>query len=329
MLTHREATAQDVPSLAAMNRQLIEDEQHPRSIHLTLPQLEERMRGFLTEGYGAVLFERDDRTVGYALFRDRQDSIYLRQFFVTRDCRRQGIGREAFDILRKCVWPTERRLTVEVLWSNRGAYRFWKAVGYHEYAVELEIIADSSACLWAEPQADVDVQVLPAQMSDLPVVENLSCLYIHDCSELAGWACPETGWFGGCDDFFNDWRAGRNQPFVIRAGGELAGFTGLQVVDDEYGHQWDIPEFFILRKFRRRGVGRQVAMHLFDMHPGKWLVRQLMSNPPAVAFWRAVIAEYTCGKFTETRRPSPWGEMNHIRFSSAGKSAGGSHNATP
>lgn len=139
MLTHRLATVQDVELLATMNRQLIEDERHPRNIHMTPSQLQERMRGFLTEGYQAVLFEHDSRIVSYALFRDRGESIYLRQFFVARDCRRLGIGREAIDLLRRCMWPQDRRLTVEVLASNQTGYHFWKAVGYRDYAIELEI----------------------------------------------------------------------------------------------------------------------------------------------------------------------------------------------
>lgn len=159
------------------------------------------------------------------------------------------------------------------------------------------------------------VEIIPAKISDLPVVENLSSLYIYDCSELAGWACPETGRFGGCDEFFDDWRAGRNAPFVVRVGDELAGFTGTRQVQDDHGLQWDIPEFFILRKFRRRGIGSHVATHLFHMHRGAWRVCQLMSNPPAVAFWRAVIGTYTDGRYSETLGDSPWGPMNFIRFS--------------
>ena len=90
--------------------------------------------------FTAVVFEENDRTVAYALFCDHEDSIYLRQFFVCRDCRRRGYGREAMRILTERVWPRDKRLTVGVLSRNKIGYAFWKAVGLKDYAVELELL---------------------------------------------------------------------------------------------------------------------------------------------------------------------------------------------
>lgn len=337
MLTHREATVQDVEQLATMNRQLIEDEKHPRNILMTMPQLQERMRGFLADDYHAILFERDGRAVAYALYRDRGDSIYLRQFFVARDCRREGLGRKAMSILRGQVWPAGRRLTVEVLVSNHTGLCFWRAVGYRDYCIELEILPDEgspasqptgtsdgmvSAATTADAPGIPGIQVLPGTDADLPVVENLARFYVYDFTEFTGWQCPESGLFGGCDDLFDDWRAGTNKPFVIRVGGELAGFAGVKDLDGPDGIEHDVQQFFILRKFRRRGVGRHVAIHLFETHPGRWRIRQLAANTPALAFWRTIIGDYAANHFTETRTPSPWGEENTIRFDNGPSSYG-------
>jgi predicted acetyltransferase len=48
-------------------------------------------------------------------------------------------------------------------------------------------------------------------------------------------------------------------------------------------------EFFILRKYRRHGLGRQAAGQLFDMFPGLWTVRQQRTSPAACDFWRRAI----------------------------------------
>jgi predicted acetyltransferase len=58
-------------------------------------------------------------------------------------------------------------------------------------------------------------------------------------------------------------------------------------------------EFFVMRKYRRRGVGRQVAGQIFDMFPGQWSLYQKEDNLPAQSFWRCVIAEYTQGAYTD------------------------------
>jgi len=132
-------------------------------------------------------------------------------------------------------------------------------------------------------------------------------------SEFLGWACPATGLFGGCDEFFEDWKAGTNHPYLIKAGSELAGFAGVKAYEE--GHC--IQEFFVLRKFRRQGVGRRIAIELFEKFPGDWRVQQLAKNTPAIGFWRAVVRDYTGDEWAEHVESGEWGPMNTIRFCNA------------
>lgn len=103
-------------------------------------QLEQRMRGFIEGDYRAIIFEQAGEVVAYALYREGPEEIYLRQLFVVRNLRRQGIGRRAVELLRSRIWPKTKRLTVEVLVANEGAVAFWRAVGYVDYALTLEIM---------------------------------------------------------------------------------------------------------------------------------------------------------------------------------------------
>lgn len=139
-LNHRIATVVNCPLLAELNHQLIQDEGHRNP--MTLPELQHRMRRWLSENYTAVLFEEGAEVVAYALFREESEEIYLRHLFVNRSRRREGIGRNAIEILRSRVWPTNKRLTVSVLTSNEPAMAFWRAVGYHDYSLTLEILPE-------------------------------------------------------------------------------------------------------------------------------------------------------------------------------------------
>ena len=58
-------------------------------------------------------------------------------------------------------------------------------------------------------------------------------------------------------------------------------------------------EFFVMRKYRRIGVGSAFATRLFDMFPGRWEVAEVAPNTNGAAFWRAVIGKYTDGHFEE------------------------------
>jgi len=138
-LTHRRATPADCRLLGALNVQLIQDEGHRNP--MTEPQLVKRMRDWLRRGeYAGELFEEDGEVVAYALYRELPDEIYLRHLFVVRPRRRQGIGRRAMRMLMDQVWPRGKRLVVEVLCANAAGAVFWKAMGYREYSLCLEIM---------------------------------------------------------------------------------------------------------------------------------------------------------------------------------------------
>ena len=103
------------------------------------------MKDWLASEYSAVIFEKVREVVAYALYREQPREIYLRQLFVARKRRRKGIGKEAVKILRSKIWPTNKRLTVEVLVKNEAAVAFWRKAGYKDYCLALEILPETSA----------------------------------------------------------------------------------------------------------------------------------------------------------------------------------------
>jgi len=50
-------------------------------------------------------------------------------------------------------------------------------------------------------------------------------------------------------------------------------------------------------KYRRAGVGRDVAKTVFNMFHGKWEIARHPHNIPSVGFWDSIIGEYTDGKY--------------------------------
>jgi len=134
-MEHRIAGKDDLLLLADLNRQLIEDEGH--SNPMSVAELENRLRAWLVRTYTAVLFMNDGSVVGYALYRTDNMGIFLRQFFICRDARRKGFGREAMDLLFRRVWPAGALVTLEALSANRAAIDFWRALGFENYAVTM------------------------------------------------------------------------------------------------------------------------------------------------------------------------------------------------
>lgn len=178
----------------------------------------------------------------------------------------------------------------------------------------------------------MDIQILEATEEAFPVVQNLVRFYIYDMSESMGWPCPEDGLYGGCDDLpeywwtgstpeeletinqklairipynihFDRWPTGYlGHPFIVRVDGELAGFALIKQMNTNHAADYDVGEFFIVRKFRRKGIGKSVAHYLFDHFPGVWQVRQMMDHKLAQAFWRQVIADYSGKQYQESKQ---------------------------
>ena len=137
MLTHRPAVEADLELLAEWNHQLIHDEGHRNP--MTVAQLRERMQGWLAGEYQAVVFLAGAETTAYALYKEDEQEIYLRQLFVRRDQRRKGFGQAAMRILLTQIWP-RKRLTVEVLSANPEAMKFYRRFGYREYSLRMEMM---------------------------------------------------------------------------------------------------------------------------------------------------------------------------------------------
>jgi predicted acetyltransferase len=158
------------------------------------------------------------------------------------------------------------------------------------------------------PEVSLDV----ALSGDVALLANLLELYVHDLSEV--FPLIELGPDGrfGYDPLLLYWsEPERRFPFVIRCAGRAAGFVlvtrGSPASDDP--DVFDVAEFFILRRYRRSGVGRLAAFLLWDRLPGRWIVRVSEANRGAIPFWAAVVAEYTKGALTEFTRegsPAPW-----------------------
>lgn len=50
-------------------------------------------------------------------------------------------------------------------------------------------------------------------------------------------------------------------------------------------------EFFVMKKYRKQGIGKKAAIEVLQMHPGKWELTVHPNNPVSHKFWKSVIAQ--------------------------------------
>ena len=141
----------------------------------------------------------------------------------------------------------------------------------------------------------MEVEIVTASIADKFIIRNLMEMYRHDLSEFNYEDVGQHGFFGYMylDHY---WTEADRLPFIIKVSGKLAGFVLVRTIEED---THSIAEFFIMRKYRRQGIGQTVACRVFDMFPGKWKVAQEGGNVPAQVFWRKVISDYTDGNYRE------------------------------
>ena len=144
----------------------------------------------------------------------------------------------------------------------------------------------------------MNISIEPILIEQKSVFIQMMELYNYDFSEFSDGDINEYGYFGypRIDDYWNE--EGRH-PFFIRVNGKLAGLVLVRSCCEHNNlpNPHNIAEFFVMKKYRQKGIGKVVAMRIFDMFPGGWEISQWTKNLPAQIFWSKVVEDYTNGKY--------------------------------
>ncbi|MEM7684738.1 MAG: GNAT family N-acetyltransferase [Pseudomonadota bacterium] len=70
----------------------------------------------------------DEKTVGFALWTDLIEYIFLRSFAIDRAARTGGLGKQFLAGLRQDIWPAGRQVRIEV--ADGGPRGFWEKLGF-------------------------------------------------------------------------------------------------------------------------------------------------------------------------------------------------------
>ena len=147
------------------------------------------------------------------------------------------------------------------------------------------------------------VSLVPVTQASRVALDNLMQLYVHDWSELLPLDVGSDGRFGApsLEAYF---REDDHHAFLIEVDGHLAGFVLVVARSRITGTAGvhDMAEFFVLRRYRRQGVGLAAAATAFARFAGRWEVRQRDENVAATTFWRRAIDRFTAGRFQEARQ---------------------------
>ena len=149
------------------------------------------------------------------------------------------------------------------------------------------------------------IKLIPATLKDYPTIQNMGRFYVYDMSEYMGsekgWEIPEDGLYE-CLDFKKYWEDKNSFPFLVQYENEIAGFAIVDKKGSAPEVDFNMAQFFILRKFKNKSIGRYVAEQCFKNFPGIWEVMVMPGNEGAYRFWRSIIKCFTNNCYREYTR---------------------------
>ncbi|MDF2538259.1 MAG: hypothetical protein K0S76_1280 [Herbinix sp.] len=132
------------------------------------------------------------------------------------------------------------------------------------------------------------------------IIHNLYSLYLHDLSEFTDDIEPDEQGLLLWDSEDLYWEKPSLHPFLIFAQEKPIGFILLS--EPPYvkeGCNYCIQEFFILRKYRNKGVGKKAVNQLLQNYKGIYCIIILERNTNALSFWRK-LHDYNNTKYEES-----------------------------
>jgi predicted acetyltransferase len=144
----------------------------------------------------------------------------------------------------------------------------------------------------------VVIYIKRIKKKDKHILDNLFQLYLHDISLSLPMDVNEDGIFdcASLSSYFND--EDNQHPFFIMADNKYIGFALIEKKLIESNSTYILNMLFILNSYKNNGIGRLIAINLFDMFEGNWEIKPTPHSRKAKKFWSRVIKEYTNNKYT-------------------------------
>ncbi|RRN70238.1 GNAT family N-acetyltransferase [Peribacillus simplex] len=136
------------------------------------------------------------------------------------------------------------------------------------------------------------VSLIPISKDKKHILQNLYSLYLYDLSEYTGSLEVSSNGSFEFDSFDLIWEREGLSPYLLKKDTTIVGFLLLlerPFLEKDY--DYSINDIFMLKKYRRKGITITLLKELFEQKKGKYYVLELISNKPAILFWKNVYSK--------------------------------------
>ncbi|MCG7499220.1 GNAT family N-acetyltransferase [Vibrio sp. Of7-15] len=165
----------------------------------------------------------------------------------------------------------------------------------------------------------MEVSLVEIDLSSRPVLENLFQYYVYDMSGFLALSTNEMGQYNVNHSQLDIyWQRDDHTPFFIYVDSEIAGFALIRRYPTQLS-TYDIEQFFVLKAFKGKGVGKKALKLLTTQFSGEWQVRVLVENSDGLQFWLSAITNIVEQEYVLSQELDIDLMMHFIRFTTSEK----------
>jgi predicted acetyltransferase len=139
---------------------------------------------------------------------------------------------------------------------------------------------------------DVTLELVPTEREQMPLIRNLYQFYLYESSDWEQEDVEVDGRFYIHDEHLvRYWQEPGWSAQLLLVDGFIAGFLLIERSELPGVDALELADLFILKKYRRQGIGRALATQVLMSGEYNWLVRFYGQDEIALAFWRSVLAD--------------------------------------
>ncbi|MBD7978434.1 GNAT family N-acetyltransferase [Serpens gallinarum] len=139
---------------------------------------------------------------------------------------------------------------------------------------------------------DVTLELVPTEREQMPLIRNLYQFYLYESSDWEQEDVEVDGRFYIHDEHLvRYWQEPGWSAQLLLVDGFIAGFLLIERSELPGVDALELADLFILKKYRRQGIGRALATQVLMSGEDNWLVRFYGQDEIALAFWRSVLAD--------------------------------------
>ena len=159
---------------------------------------------------------------------------------------------------------------------------YWRAQGFCEQW--------RSAFLPETPMPETTVELIQTGPEESELIRNLYQYYAYESSDWEQEDVEADGRFYIHDEHLTRyWQDPQWSANLLLVDGYIAGFLLIEGSELPGIDALELADLFILKRYRRKGIGRAIATQVLSSGQANWLVRYYDQDEVSQAFWRAVL----------------------------------------